>query len=350
MRIEGVERMNNVQSNKKPIMKFFLIGCGTITALVLAIIVWIAVSLFSGQGVMEMTSYHPFRSAKAKEQYLKHYDMRAKKWPVVSESRTVETSFGQTFVRISGPVSAPPLVLLHGVNGNSLQWSLNVETLSEYYKVYAVDNIYDYGRSVYTQSIKSSDDFVNWLDELFSALELGDNINLMGLSYGGWLTSQYALRCPDRLNKIVLLAPVGTVLPLRTEWIMRAILCVLPHRYFTKSFVYWLVEDFVQKDEASLKMVEEWVDDSYMAMRCFKSKRMVDPTVLTDTELQSIKVPVLYLVGENEKIYSAEKAVQRLNKVAPQIRVEVIPNAGHDLTFVQADMVNKKVLEFLKQP
>jgi len=96
--------------------------------------------------------------------------------------------------------------------------------------------------------------------------------------------------------------------------------------------------------------VEEWVDDSYMAMRCFKSKRMVNPTVLTDTELQSIRVPVLYLVGENEKIYSAEKAVQRLNKVAPQIRVEVIPNAGHDLTFVQADMVNKKVLEFLKQP
>jgi len=85
-------------------------------------------------------------------------------------------------------------------------------------------------------------------------------------------------------------------------------------------------------------------------LRCFKFKMPVHPTVLEDEELQSIKVPALFLVGENEKIYSAEKAVQRLNKVSPQIRVEIIPNAGHDLTFVQADMVNKKVLEFLKQP
>ena len=50
-----------------------------------------------------------------------------------------------------------------------------------------------------------------------------------------------------------------------------------------------------------------------------------------------------------EKIYSAQKAIQRLRKVAPNIETEVIPNAGHDLTIVQAEMVNTKVLKFLKQ-
>lgn len=119
-RTEGAEHMNNNQSKKKPILKFFLIGCGTITALVLAIIVWIAVSLFSGPGVMEMSSYHPFRSAEAKERYLKHYDMRAQKWPVVSETLTEHTSYGRTFLRISGPVDAPPLVLLPSAAGTSL--------------------------------------------------------------------------------------------------------------------------------------------------------------------------------------------------------------------------------------
>jgi pimeloyl-ACP methyl ester carboxylesterase len=226
----------------------------------------------------------------------------------------------------------------------------HIEALSEGYRTYAVDNIYDYGRSVYTRTIKGADDFVNWLDELFSILELGDNIDLMGLSYGGWLASQYALRFPNRLNKMVLLAPAGTVLPLRLEWMMRAILCAVPHRYFTKSFMYWLLEDLVQKDAASRAMVEEWVDDSFMAIRCFKRKSMVNPTVLEDRQLQSIKVPALYLVGENEKICSAQKAVQRLNKVAPHIKTEVIPDAGHDLTIVQVEMVNRKVLEFLKEP
>jgi pimeloyl-ACP methyl ester carboxylesterase len=318
--------------------------------LVVAIINGIGVWLSSGQGDIEMTAYHPFRSMSAKEQYLKLYDMRAKKWPVESQTRLVDTPYGQTFVRISGPGAAPPLVLLHGAGGDSLQWIPNIEALTKRYRVYAVDNINDYSRSIYTQIIKNPDGYVNWLDELFSALELGNNIKLMGLSYGGWLTSQYALHFPDRLDKIVLLAPAGTVLSLRIEWIMRAVLCFVPHRYFTKSFLFWLLEDLVQKDEASRIMLEKEVDAVFVRMRCYKPIRLVNPTVLKDVELKRIKVPALYLVGEHEKIYSAQKAVQRLHKAAPQIKTEVIPDAGHDVTFVQTEIVNTKVLEFLKQP
>ncbi|HYA14092.1 MAG TPA: alpha/beta hydrolase, partial [Syntrophales bacterium] len=246
---------------------------------------------------MEMLPYHPYRSAEAKGQYLRLYDMRAKKWPVPSETRMVDTSYGQTFVRISGPVDAPLMVLLHGGSGNSLQWIPNIKALSEFFKTYAVDNIYDYGRSVYTRLIKRPDDFINWLDELFAALEQRDNINLVGLSYGGWLTSLYALRFPDRLNKIVLLAPAFTVLPVRLGWIIHAIAGSLPHRFFARNFMRWLAEDLVHKDEAGRVIAEEMADDAYMAMRCFKPKRMVYPTVLTDNELQGIKVPTLYLIG-----------------------------------------------------
>ena len=78
--------------------------------------------------------------------------------------------------------------------------------------------------------------------------------------------------------------------------------------------------------------------------------RLTEVTERLKEELKSIKVPTLYLVGEHEKIYSAQKAIQRLHKVAPHINTEIIPNAGHDLTIVQAEMVNTKVLEFLKQP
>ena len=340
--------MNSVQSKKKAILKFLLIGCGAIAILVVAIVVWTVASLFSGPDVMEMSTYHPFRSAEAKEQYLKFYDMRAQKWPVVSESRMVQTSYGQTFVRVSGPEDAPPLVLLPSANATSLLWMPNIQDLSECYRVYAVDNIYDFGRSVYTRTFKSADDLVNWLDELFSALELGDDINLMGLSYGGWLTSQYALRFPNRLDKIVLLAPAATVFPLPGEWAWRAILAIIPHRYFLRRLTYWMFEDLVQKDEASRILAEDMMNDAFMGLRCFKFKMPVHPTVLEDKELQSIEVPTLFLVGENEKIYSAKEAVQRLHNVAPRIETEVIPNSGHDLTIVQAEMVNRKVLEFLK--
>jgi pimeloyl-ACP methyl ester carboxylesterase len=48
--------------------------------------------------------------------------------------------------------------------------------------------------------VKKPDDFVQWLDELFTALEL-DKINLMGFSYGGWQASLYAISFPQRLNR-----------------------------------------------------------------------------------------------------------------------------------------------------
>ena len=60
-------------------------------------------------------------------------------------------------------------------------------------------------------------------------------------------------------------------------------------------------------------------------------------------------MPTLLLVGENDVTCSVRKAVQRLNEVPSQIRAEVIPDVGHSLTIVQAEMVNQKILEFLAQ-
>jgi pimeloyl-ACP methyl ester carboxylesterase len=345
-----VEHMNNDKSKNRPILKFFVVGCGTITVLVVAIIIWIVVSLFSGPGVMEMTTYHPFSSEKAKERYLKPYDMRAKKWQVASETMMVETSYGQTFVRISGPNNAPPLVLLPGGGCNSLMWMQVIDTLSESYRTYAVDNIYDFGRSVYTRPITTTDDLLKWLDELFSTLALGDDINLIGLSYGGWLASQYTLHAPIRLDKVVLLAPVATVIPLSLDLVKRMIFSILPHHYFFKSTVYWIFEDAVNKDEISRNLVDEHIADAYLGLRSFKLKQPPSPTVLRDDELQGIKVPMLFLVGENEKIYDAQVAVKRINEIAPQIETDIIPNCGHDLLIAQTEIVNRKVLEFLKRP
>lgn len=298
----------------------------------------------------EMTAYHPFRSEEAKQRYVAFYEEKAKDWPVESDTRLVETSYGQTYVRISGPADAPPLVLMHGANATSLSWIPNIQALSGNYRTYAVDNIYDFGLSVFTRKFKDPEEFVLWMDELFTTLELGDNINLMGLSYGGWLTSQYALSHPERLDKIVLLAPAATVLPLGPGFLKSALLSILPHRYFIKKAMLTILEDLWKQGESGRTIAEIWVDHLNLGLRSFKPKMLVSPTVLSDAELQSLRLPVLFLVGENEKIYSPQEAVERLTKVAPHIEWEIIPDAGHDLSIVQADLVNRKILEFLQKP
>jgi hypothetical protein len=112
----------------------WLLGCGFLFLAILVFPVGYLTWMFSQHNAMELNEYHPFRSRRARERFLAIYDMKAKQWPVASESRQVATSFGQTQVRISGPAEAPPLVLLHGGGGNLLQWFPNVAAFSGHYR------------------------------------------------------------------------------------------------------------------------------------------------------------------------------------------------------------------------
>ncbi|MBN1995734.1 MAG: alpha/beta hydrolase [Anaerolineae bacterium] len=303
---------------------------------------------------MKPSADHPFRSTEAKAEYLARYDAAAKAWPIPSEGKMADTAYGQTFVRVSGPVGAPPLVLLPGAGSCSLQWIPNIAALSGRYRTYAVDSLINtgcVGRSVYTRAITGPADVGQWLDELFNGLGLADNVNLLGASYGGWPAGRYALHAPGRLSKIIWVAPAGTVLPFRAGYLLRSIFLNLsPRRNTYIRFFKWCFKDLAQKD---MQMLEAIADEFLLSARCFEPvnpRQLPALTPLTDEEWQRINAPALFLVGENEVLYSAQKAVQRLNKVAPHIQTDIIANAGHDLLLVQTELVNQKITAFLAQP
>jgi pimeloyl-ACP methyl ester carboxylesterase len=123
----------------------------------------------------------------------------------------------------------------------------------------------------------------------------------------------------------------------------------IPIKYFSRKFVYWLSEDTLNSGEKGRAIIDEHVDEAFVAVRSFKRKKIVNPSVLSDAELESIEVPTLFIVGENEKIYSPHEVLDRLNRVAPQIQTKLIVNAGHDLTMAQAEAVNNLIIEFINQ-
>ena len=331
------------------ILRTLAIGCGTLALLFAAFVVWVGVDIYRATRPLELSDHHPFRSSAKKERYLAHYDARAERWPVDSETLMVNTSWGQTFIRVSGPTDAPPLVLLPGANATSLLWETNIEAFSREHRVYAVDNIFDFGRSVYFRDFKTPADFVSWLDELFDALGL-EKTHLAGLSYGGWIASEYALEHPERVEKLVLIAPAATVLQFSVDFMKKGILCIIPLKHFVRSMVKWALADAANGTEEHRRMAEEAADNAWLGIRCFKPKQMVAPRIFSDEELRGLAPPTLFLVGENEVIYSGSgaDAIDRLSSVAPQIATELLPDCGHDLTLVQAELVNRLIVEFLE--
>jgi len=299
---------------------------------------------------MALAPHHPFRSVQARERYLARYDEIAQRWPVPSEARMVETSWGQTFVRVSGPRGTPAVVLLPGIGSPCHTWIENVAGLSEHFTCYAVDNIHDNGRSVETRIVANAEDFVGWLDELLTALGLADPVHFVGLSYGGWLSTRFALSHPERVGRLVLLAPAATVAPIPWGFIWRAVLCTIPLRWFMRNFMAWASPTLVRGTEAQRQLFEAMVDDAWLGLRSFAPRRLVPPMSLSDEELARLPGATLFLVGEQEVIYDPHQALARLARSAPQIRAELVPGGGHDLFIAQAAEVNRRIVEFLQAP
>ncbi|MFY0572839.1 alpha/beta fold hydrolase [Archangium lansingense] len=291
-----------------------------------------------------MSSPSPFRSEAARSRYLAAYDGWSQQWPGPADTRLVQTSYGATFVRGSGPADAPPLVLLPGAGATSLMWAPNVPALAVQHRVWALDSIADYGRSEPSRPVLTAQDFVTWLDELTTVLAPGRPFGLAGVSYGAWMAAQYALAHPERLSGLALIAPAGTVMPLGLGFVWRAVLCALPSPYFTRRFMTWLANDLATKDEASQLQLEERIEQGYLAIRSYKARRLVEPSVLSDEQLRALPSPTLFLVGENERIFSASAALERLRGVAPNIEAELVAGAGHDVTLVQAERVTARLL------
>jgi len=78
------------------------IGCATVVVIVLGFAGWTAIQVRAVNRPVVVDGVHPFRSAAKRDRYLASYDARAARWPVPSRGVFVDTSWGETFVRISG--------------------------------------------------------------------------------------------------------------------------------------------------------------------------------------------------------------------------------------------------------
>ena len=67
-----------------------------------------------------------------------------------------------------------------------------------------------------------------------------------------------------------------------------------------KKELCWACEDMVQTEEGRA-IADDLLDGIQLAIRSFKTKIPASMTVLSDEELKSINVPVLYLAGEKQK-------------------------------------------------
>jgi pimeloyl-ACP methyl ester carboxylesterase len=128
-----------------------------------------------------MANLDPFRSPELRAQFVAKYDAVLGGWPVPYEERDLDTDAGSTHVIVSGPASAPPLVLLHGATTTAVMWRPIIEKLSASYRCYCIDTITEPNKSVATRRARGVTNLVAWLRQVFAALDV-DEARVTGLS------------------------------------------------------------------------------------------------------------------------------------------------------------------------
>jgi 3-oxoadipate enol-lactonase len=231
------------------------------------------------------------------------------------------------------------LLFLHGIRGNRRNWIRQVEFFSRRFKAVAWD----------ARGYGDSDDYEGPLqfEEHFTgdALRVADHcgakrMHLVGLSMGGRIARNFALRHPERLASLVLAGTSPGFDALSGDEMKRF---VAERRAApTPESVRRLLGSRV------VAGAYENLMDSMQRVHPQSFEKTLEASVAQDraAPIERIKVPTLIITGDEDKVYSPALSRDMARRI-PGAELVVMKGVGHLSNLEQPDEFNQAVMEFL---
>ena len=287
-----------------------------------------------------------FKSDALRDRYMAAYDAMLRDWPVAFEEFDLTTRLGPTHIIASGPPDAPPLLLLPSFAGTATVWRLNVAGLSRQYRIYAVDVIGQPGKSLATRRLRNRHDYAEWLGDVLDALNI-KRASIVGCSFGGFLSLNQASLTPERVDRVVLISPVGTFASQFWEltWSARIKRPVVRFmRRLTGSTRAPSMADLgIQPPRDAI-----WSALMAATMAAVAKLSIISPAVFSGRELSAILAPTLLLIGDAEKLYEPAAMLALARRRMPRLEGAIVPGADHIAAMAQPDDVNQRIIAFLE--
>lgn len=261
-----------------------------------------------------------YRSSTGKQVVERSYRAQLRRWTMPLRQRTVSTREGDTFVLDCGPLDAPPVVLLHGAGSNSAIWRADASRWSLTHRLYLVDIIGEPGLSAPSRPLRGSDACASWLDDVLDELSVEAAV-LVGVSLGGWLATDYAIRRPDRVRRLALRAPAG--IGRQRNGAVLAALILMP---FGDRGIREALRIALGPGDIS----EPVIDYMLTIQRHYRPRRAALP-IFSDADLAAIAAPLFVVVGARDRMLDSRDTTERLARLQPAASITVLPGVGHGL-------------------
>jgi 4,5:9,10-diseco-3-hydroxy-5,9,17-trioxoandrosta-1(10),2-diene-4-oate hydrolase len=255
----------------------------------------------------------------------------------------------------------PVVVMLHGGGPGASAWSnfgRNLPVFAARFRTLMVDQP-GFGRSA--KPAVTGNYFTFAADALAGLLEeLGiDRVHLVGNSLGGGTAVRFALRFPERADRMVLMAPGGLGLNVfaqdPTEGVQRLMEFAAPpgpSREKMAAFLRTLVFD-------QRLVTDELVDERYaaasdpdaIAAMASMGASFYDPACAEDgmlwREAHRLRRPVLLIWGREDRVNPLDGALVAL-KLIRRAQLHVFGGCGHWAQLEKFDEFNRLAIRFLE--
>ena len=234
-----------------------------------------------------------------------------------------------------------PILYLHGGAGIALDVPF-IDLLASERRIIAPSHP-GFGKSSLPDWLDSVDDIAHIYLELMDHLGL-TRTDIVGLSIGGWIAADLATKVPERLERLVLIGPVGV----KTG----------PPDKLDIPDVFAMPQDKLDrlrfhdpaKNPADLASLPD--EELHIVARNRETLALLtwEPYMHNPKlkhRLHRVNVPTLFLRGASDGIVSAEY-LERYAALIPKARTETIAEAGHLPHVEQPAATAAQVLQFLQ--
>ena len=239
-------------------------------------------------------------------------------------------------LRDTGPRDGPALVLIHGSNASLHTWEPWADRLGKQYRVIRMD-LPGHGLTGASPTRDySAAAYVDVVERIRAKLGI-DHIVLAGNSMGGGVAWHYALAHPRHVRALVLLDSVGQPEPgngkppLLFRIARMPVLRTIAGSITPRS----LIADSLPGAFGDPKLADATMIDRYWELLCYPGNRAATldrfarkPDSATEAELASLKLPVLILWGEKDRLVPLSSG-EWLHARIPGSRLIVYPGVGH---------------------
>ncbi len=259
---------------------------------------------------------------------------------MAADYSTSELAVRNCRIRLMRGGAGSPLLVLHGASGAA--WLPFMQTLARQFDVIAPEHP-GFGGSDIPDWLDSIHDLAYFYLDLLDELKL-DDVHLVGLSLGGWIAAELAVRSTRRLASLTLAGAAGLYVAGADQ--------IDPFLRSEEQRLHDFFYDERKADEIVARALRPDMEDIALKNRATTAKlawqpRSHDPNL--HKWLHRIDVPTLLIWGDHDRMIPVAHG-QAYRDLIPGAKLVVVPKCGHVPQIEQPDRFAAEIEAFLGIP